>query len=101
MELTGRIEAIFETQQISENFKKREFVLTYAENPQYPESIKLELTQDKCEVLDGFQVGQAVFVSFNLRGRKYEHPEKGTMYFNTLQAWSIVDKSEEGDGLPF
>ncbi len=38
-----------ETQQISASFKKREFVVEYSENPQYPEFVKFELIQDKCE----------------------------------------------------
>ena len=37
---------IFEEQQVTASFKKREFVVEFAENPQYPEFVKFELIQD-------------------------------------------------------
>ena len=49
-----------DTVQVSERFRKREFVLEYADNPEYPEHIKFELAQDRCELLDSFQPGQKV-----------------------------------------
>lgn len=70
-------------------FKKREFVVEYAENPQYPEFIKFELIQDKCEQLDGFNVGQELDIAFNLKGRKWTNPKGEVVYFNSLQAWRI------------
>lgn len=89
MKITGRITEIKESQQVSESFKKRNFVIEYTENPQYPEYISFELIQDRCDLLDNFQVGQDVEVSFNLRGRKWVNPEGETKYFNSLQAWRI------------
>ena len=89
MEITGKVEAIFDTQQVSDTFKKREFVLEYAENPQYPELIKFELIQDKVSLLNDVQVGQELTVAFNLRGRKWEKKDGTTAYFNTLLAWKI------------
>lgn len=70
-------------------FKKREFVVEFAENPQYPEFIKFELIQDKCEQLDGFNVGQEMNIAFNLKGRKWTNPKGEVVYFNSLQAWRI------------
>ena len=70
-------------------FKKREFVVEFAENPQYPEFIKFELIQDKCEQLDGFNIGQEMNIAFNLKGRKWTHPKGEVVYFNSLQAWRI------------
>ena len=57
MELQGRIYKIFQTVQISDTFKKREFVIETDENPQYPEFPKLEFIQDKCTLLDSFKKG--------------------------------------------
>ena len=93
MEIKGKITEIFPTQEVSGSFKKREFVLEFAENPQYPEFIKLEMIQDKCSLLDGFQVGNEVSVAFNLKGRKWNDPKGGVKYFNTLQAWKIQNAS--------
>ena len=114
MEIKGTIEVIFDKQIISDSFKKREFVLRYAENPEYPELLKLEFAQDKCSLLDSYQVGQEVSISINLRGRKWTSPEGVDKYFNTLVAWKIdgdsvreVDQTttvvatDEPDDLPF
>lgn len=95
MELTAKITEIFQTQQISGTFKKREFVVEYAENPQYPEYIKFEFIQDKCDMLDNYQVGNEVTIGFNLKGRKWNDPKGGVKYFNTLQAWRIQNASQE------
>jgi Domain of unknown function (DUF3127) len=89
MKVIGKLLEIQETQQVSDAFKKRVFVLEHTENIQYPEYISFELIQDRCDLLDGFQPGQEVEVSFNLKGRKWTSPEGITKYFNTLQAWRI------------
>jgi len=89
MEVKGKLVEIFETIQVSASFKKREFVLEYAENPQYPEVIKFEMIQDKCDLLDAYQVGQEVNVAFNLKGRKWVDPKGEAKYFNSLQGWRI------------
>jgi hypothetical protein len=93
MKILGKIIEIKETQPISESFKKRNFVVEYTENIQYPEYISFELVQDKCDLLDNFQIGQEVEVTFNLRGRKWVNPDGETKYFNSLQAWRIEPAS--------
>jgi hypothetical protein len=89
MEIKGKIIEINNTVQVSDKFKKREFVVEYAENAQYPEYVKFELTQDKCDLLNEFNPGQVVEVFFNLRGRRWTDPKGETKYFNSLQAWKI------------
>lgn len=91
MDVTGSIVEIFDTVQITDTFKKREFVIEYVENPQYPELIKFELIQDKCGLLDRYQTGQQIKVEFNLRGRKWTDRQGQVKYFNTLQAWRLSD----------
>ena len=88
-ELTGRIVEISPTQQVSGKFQKREFVVEYTENPQYPEYIKFECIQDKCDLLDKFTAGQEVEVMFNLKGRKWTDAKGEVKYFNSMQAWKI------------
>ena len=83
MQLTGTIKIKGETQEYGQKgFTKREFVVTTKE--QYPQDIKLELSKDKCALLDKFKVGQDVTVEFNLRSS--EHQGK---YYVNLQAWKI------------
>ena len=67
MEITGKLLECMDMVQVSERFRKREFVLEYADNPEYPEYIKFELAQDRCELLDSFQPGQKVRVDFDLK----------------------------------
>ena len=89
MELTCKLLEVQETQQITDSFRKREFVVEYAENPQYPEYVKFELIQDRVDQINEFKPGQEIKVSFNIKGRKWNDPKGGVKYFNSLQAWRI------------
>lgn len=93
MNITAKIIEIFETTKVTDTFKKREFVVEYSENPQYPEFVKFEFIQDKCDLLDKYNVGDDVDISFNLKGRKWTDPQGTVKYFNTLQAWRLEVKS--------
>jgi len=93
MNISAKILEIFETTKVTDTFKKREFVVEYSENPQYPEYIKFELIQDKCNLLDNFKVGDEVEIQFNLKGRKWTDPQGNEKYFNSLQAWRLDKKS--------
>ena len=93
MNITAKIIEIFETTKVSDSFKKREFVVEFSENPQYPEYIKFEFIQDKCDLLNSYSAGEEVEVTFNLKGRKWTDPQGTVKYFNTLQAWRIDKKS--------
>ena len=96
MNISAKITEIFETTKVTETFKKREFVVEYSENPQYPEFIKFELIQEKCDLLDNYSIGEDIDISFNLKGRKWTDPQGTVKYFNTLQAWRIDKKAAEG-----
>ncbi len=98
MKISGKIIEIKETQQVSETFKKRNMVVEYEEGG-YSEYITFELIQDRCNLVDGFEVGQEVTVHFNLKGRKWITPEGETRYFNALHAWRLetMDNNMEGN----
>jgi hypothetical protein len=87
MEVLGSIKHIGAERQVSAAFKKRELVVTTDE--QYPQHILIEFTQDKCDLLSTYQVGQPVKVSINLRGREWVNPAGETRYFNSIQGWRI------------
>ena len=85
--LEGTLKVANETQVISEKFSKREFVIETTD--QYPQQVMFQLTQDKCNLLDAFKVGNQLEVSFNLRGREWTSPAGEVKYFNTLEAWRL------------
>ena len=89
MQTTGRIHALFDTQQVTERFRKREFVVELADNPRYPQYVLFQLTGDRCESLDGFEVGEEVRVEFSLRGREWQSPRGEKKYFNSLDVWTL------------
>ncbi len=88
MELVGKIKWIDETRTYGTNgFRKREVVVTTEE--QYPQHILVEFIQDKCDLLNAYQVGQGVKIGINLRGREWVNPQGETKYFNSVQGWRI------------
>lgn len=90
-ELTGKLIEKFDTQDISDKFRKREFVVEKIENSngfEFTDYIKFQLTQDKCSLIDGIDRGEDIKVSFNLRGRKWEK-QGNVNYFTNLEAWRI------------
>jgi len=87
MEVSGKIKVINDTQLVGDTFKKRELVVTTDE--QFPQSILIEFVQDKCDLLNGLQIGQNVKVSINLGGREWVNPQGETKYFNSIKGWRI------------
>ncbi len=85
---TGKIHEIFPEIQVSDKFRKREFVVEIQDG-MYANFIKFELSQDKCSLLDGYKNGQEIKVHFNLSGKPFTNKEGKTMYFNNLRAWKI------------
>ena len=87
MIVEGKIKVINLEQQVSASFKKRELVVTTDE--QYPQSIMIEFTQDKSDLLSNYKVGEDVKVSINLGGREWVNPQGETKYFNSIRGWRI------------
>ena len=88
MEISGKIKWLDETKTYGNNgFRKREVVVTTEER--YPQHILVEFVQDKCDLLNSFQLGQNVKIGINLRGREWVNPQGETKYFNSVQGWRI------------
>ena len=81
-QLSGQIKKIMDQVTFQSGFTKREFVVTTADK--YPQDIKLELIKDKCSLIEKFNPGEEVTVSFNIRGN-----ENNDRYYVNLQAWKI------------
>jgi len=65
--ITGTIREIYNTQQVNDNFAKREMVVTVADK--YPQHI------------------------YNLRGKQYQGKDGSVKYFNSIEGWKI-DRTE-------
>ena len=66
MNIKGKLVEIFDIVQVTETFKKREFIIQDNKNPEYPEYIKVELIQDKVSLLDSLNIGDEVNVLINI-----------------------------------
>ena len=87
--LNGTIKKIGDTVQVTDKFKKREVVITDSSS-MYPQHVTMQFTQDKCDILNAYNEGQEVEISFNLDGKEYTDKNTGEIkYFNSLNAWKI------------
>jgi hypothetical protein len=90
-EVTGKLHAKYDTQQVSERFRKREFVLELAEEINgnvYTNYAKMQLVQNKCELLDRFNEGESLKVNFNIKGNRWEKDGK-VNFITNLDAWRV------------
>ncbi|MDA3779088.1 MAG: DUF3127 domain-containing protein [Bacteroidales bacterium] len=96
-EITGKIIEIYNTQQINDKFKKRDFVIEQVNNNSgrdFIEHIKFQLLQDKTGLIDKYSMNDEVKVSFNIKGKRWERDGK-VSYFTNLDAWKIEGNSQQ------
>jgi formylmethanofuran dehydrogenase subunit C len=83
MELKGTIIVIGNTEEFgAKGFKKRQVVIKT--DAQYPQTIPVDFTQDKCKMLDSYNIGDFVDIAINIQGTEW----KGKYYAN-IQGWKI------------
>jgi len=103
-EITGKIHSIGDTTEYGQNgFTKREFVILMTgegENSSFPNYIALELIKDRCALLDGYNLGEEIKVSFNLNGRLWQAQGKPERCFTSLQAWRIERLQQDQANAP-
>jgi len=97
--ITGILKVKQAEQQISDKFKKREFVIT-ENSSQYPQFLSFQLTQDRCGLIENYNVGDEIKVFFNLRGREWQSPQGDIRYFNSLEAWKVEGISANNNSMP-
>lgn len=91
LEVTGKLLVKYDAQQVNERFKKREFVMELSEEINgnvYTNYAKMQLVQNKCDILDRFNVGDDIKVSFNIKGNRWEKDGK-VNFITNLDAWRI------------
>ena len=91
----GKLTEIFSIKKINERFQKRDIIIEVAENPDYPQYVTFQLSGDRCGLVDSFNTGDELKISFNLRGNKWSSPDGTTKYFNSLDIWKIEVPTKE------
>jgi hypothetical protein len=90
-EIAGKVIDISPVNQVSDKFKKREFVIEKKEAggaAVFIDYIKFQLIQDKCDLINESFLNEDVKIWFNLKGNKWERDGK-INYFTNLDAWKI------------
>ena len=96
-EITGKVIDISPVNQVSDKFKKREFVIEKKEaggSAVFIDYVKFQLIQDKCDLINESFLNEDVKIWFNLKGNKWERDGK-INYFTNLDAWKI-EKTSSG-----
>ena len=82
MEISGKLKLVLNEETFASGFNKRSFVIGIESN--YPYDICFDLLKDKVRMIDGFQIGEEVKVSFDVRSREYNGK-----WFTGCTAWRI------------
>lgn len=94
-EIIGKVIDIQPVNQVSDKFRKREFVIEKKESggtAVFVDYIKFQLVQDKCDLINESFLGEEIKIWFNLKGNKWERDGK-VNYFTNLDAWRIEKTS--------
>lgn len=101
-ELTGKLIVKYDTMQIKETFKKREFVVEIAQENAgrtFTDYAKFQCIQDRTSIVDRVNVGDTIKVHFNIKGTRWE--KNGTVnYITNLEAWRIEQILQPGGNAP-
>lgn len=101
-ELTGILIDKGKMQQVSSKFRKREFVIEKKDtnqNQEFVDYIKFQLTQDRCDLIEPFEINDKIKITFNIKGNRWEK-EGNVSYFTNLNAWKIEKTTESSDDTP-
>lgn len=80
-----------QVEQVTDSFRKRELIVTADNDQQYPQTLKFEAIQNKCddEKLNEIIKGDEITVHFNINGREYTDKQGKLQVMNSLQLWKI------------
>lgn len=90
-EISGKLIEKYDVQQVSDTFKKREFVLlveTEGNGRTFTDYLKFQLIQAKTDLIESYSVNDELKVNFNVKGNRWEKEGK-VSYFTNLDAWRI------------
>jgi len=90
-EITGKVIDIMPVNQVSDKFRKREFVIEKKDTggqTLFIDYIKFQLVQDKYDLINESYLNEEVRISFNIKGNRWERDGR-VNYFTNLDAWKI------------
>ena len=82
LKIKGRLIMVSERMKKTETFTMRIFAIET--DGQYPQKIKFQLANDRCDLIDPVKVGEEITVHFDIRGNEWEGK-----IINNLNAWRI------------
>jgi hypothetical protein len=98
-EITGKLFEIYPTNQKTDKFRSREFVLETTKSigeRTATDYVKFQTTNDRCDLLNKYKTADTVTVHFNIRGNRWEKDGK-VSYFTNLDAWRIEGNQQTND----
>lgn len=90
-EITGKVVDVYPVNQISDKFRKREFIIERKEaggSDVFIDYIKFQLVQDKCDLINESFLNEEVRIWFNIKGNRWERDGR-INYFTNLDAWKV------------
>jgi hypothetical protein len=90
IQISGTVKTVLPVEDFPSGFRKR--VLVINTGGDYPQTIPVEFTKDKVDVLTGLRKGQEVTAHVNLRGSEYNGK-----YYANIQGWKL-DKGDAQSG---
>ena len=82
MELSGKLKLVMNEETFASGFNKRSFVIAVESN--YPYDVCFDLLKDKVRMIDGFNTGDEIKVSFDIKSREYNGK-----WFTGATAWRV------------
>lgn len=95
IEIKGTIYRIGEEVQVTEKFKKQEFILKVHDG-NYDQYVKMQCVNDRTDLLHYVKVGQDITAHANLSGKMFTRKDGTEDCITNLNCWKIDAKSESG-----
>lgn len=88
--IRGVVHVLEDTKTFGQNGFRKRVVVLEQENGRFSNFIPFEFTQDRCDSVDGLQVGEEIEITFRLSGRKWQKdPGSEVKFFLSAEALSF------------